>query len=217
MYRGGAEVQFHEVGIEGGAQDLFGSVYKDLRRVAAHMIHRNGGMDTLEATELVHEAFLRFNRSKPQAWENQCHFFSAAAEAMRRILIEDARRKHTLRRGAGFHLVNLDSIQVAEDAPSDVLLAVDEAIERLELVDPVKAQLIKLRFFAGCTVTEVASLLSMGERTVKWHWAFARDWLIEEMTAGQNERAARALKSGARKQGMRTTGLGEVRDADGEL
>jgi RNA polymerase sigma factor (TIGR02999 family) len=181
----GFAVQCHETDTEGVAQDFFVSVYKDLRRVAAHMIHRDGGAHTLQATALVHEAFLRFNRSKPQAWENQCHFFSAAAEAMRRILIEHARRNHTLRRGSGFRPVNLDGIQVAEDAPSDVLLAVDEALEKLALADPLKAELIKLRFFAGCTVTEVASLMNMGERTVKWHWAFARAWLIEEMTAGQ--------------------------------
>jgi RNA polymerase sigma factor (TIGR02999 family) len=179
-------VHFPEAGNGEDAPDLFESVYKDLRRVAAQMIRHNGDAHTLQATALVHEAFLRFKRSKPQAWENQCHFFSAAAEAMRRILIEHARRKHALRRGAGFRPVNLDGIQVAEEAPSEVLLAVDEALEKLARADPLKAELVKLRFFAGCTVTEVASLMDMGERTVKWHWAFARAWLIEEMTAGQS-------------------------------
>lgn len=177
--------QFPAAETGGCAQELFESVYKDLRRLAAQMIRRSGDAHTLQATALVHEAFLRFNRSKPQAWENRCHFFSAAAEAMRRILIEHARRNHALRRGAGLRPMNLDGIQVAEDAPSDVLLAVDEALEELAVADPLKAELVKLRFFAGCSVAEVASLMGMGERTVKWHWAFARAWLIEKMTSGQ--------------------------------
>lgn len=172
-------------------RDLFDWVYEDLRRVAALMMDRHGEGHTLQATALVHEAFLRFNHSRPQTWESRSHFFSAAVEAMRRILIEHARRKKTLRRGSGVRSISLEGIQVAEDAPPEILLAVDEALEHLALVDPVKAEVVKLRFFAGCTVAEVASLMGMGERTVKWHWTFARAWLVDTMVArqsdGQNE------------------------------
>jgi len=148
------------------------------------MMDRHGEGHTLQATALVHEAFLRFSHSKPQTWENRSHFFSAAVEAMRRILIEHARRKHTLRRGLGVRPVNLDGIQVAEDAPPEILLAVDEAIERLALADPLKAEVVKLRFFAGCSNAEVASLMGMAERTVKWHWTFARAWLADAIVMG---------------------------------
>jgi len=185
MVGAGSMIQVFEVVRDEGVSDLFNKVYEDLRRVAAQMIDHHGEGHTLQATALVHEAFLRFSHSKPQTWENRSHFFSAAVEAMRRILIEHARRKHTLRRGSGVQSVNLDEIQVAEDAPPEILLAVDEAIERLALADPLKAEVVKLRFFAGCSNAEVASLMGMAERTVKWHWTFARAWLADAMIAGR--------------------------------
>jgi RNA polymerase sigma factor (TIGR02999 family) len=180
----GAITQGLEVVPSRGVRELFDWVYEDLRRVAAQMMDRHGEGHTLQATALVHEAFLRFSHSKPQTWENRGHFFSAAVEAMRRILIEHARRKHTLRRGSGVRSLNLDEIQVAEDAPPEILLAVDEALERLARADPVKAEVVKLRFFAGCSIAEVASLLGMAERTVKWHWTFARAWLADAIVMG---------------------------------
>ena len=183
----GATTRSREAVPNGGVRDLFDWVYEDLRRVAAQMMDHHGEGHTLQATALVHEAFLRFSHSKPQTWENRGHFFCAAVEAMRRILIEHARRKKTLRRGSGVRSISLEGIQVAEDAPPEILLAVDEALEDLALSDPVKAEVVKLRFFAGCTVAEVASLMGMGERTVKWHWTFARAWLIETMTSGRTD------------------------------
>ena len=146
---------------------------------------RDGGNYTLQATALVHEAFLRFSRSVPQAWDNRAHFFSAAVEAMRRILIEHARHKRTLRGGVGLKRVNLEAIQVAEDAPPEILLVVDEALERLTREDPVKGEVVKLRFFGGCSIAEVASLTGMAERTVKWHWTYARAWLADAIQGNQ--------------------------------
>jgi RNA polymerase sigma factor (TIGR02999 family) len=164
-------------------KDPFDWLYEDLHKVAAQMMAREGSAGTLQATALVHEAYLRFSHSSPHAWQNRRHFFSAAVEAMRRILIEHARKKMTLRRGQGLPALSLENIQVAEEAPSEVLLAVNEALERLDQLDPVKAEVVKLRFFTGYSNAEVASLMGMAERTVKWHWTFARAWLVDAIHA----------------------------------
>lgn len=170
------------------SRDPFDCVYDDLRKIAATMVAREGGARTLQATALVHEAFLRFQRSAPQTWDNRGHFFSAAVNSMRRILVEHARHRKTQRCGGGLQVRSLEGIQVAEQAPSEVLLAVDEALERLADVDPLKAEVVKLRFFAGFSIAEVAALLGIAERTVKWHWTFARAWLLDAILEGQNPR-----------------------------
>ena len=137
---------------------------------------------TLQATALVHEAFLRLSRGRSQQWQSPGHFYSAAAEAMRRILVEQARRKGSLRRGGGQPPLRLEEVQLAWEAPSDHLLAIDEALARLAGEDPVKAELVKLRFFAGLTVIEAGKVLGISERSVKRHWAFARAWLFDELS-----------------------------------
>lgn len=146
------------------------------------MMARRTPGQTLQATALVHEAFLRLSRAEPHPWQSPGHFYSAAAEAMRRILIEQARRKGSLRRGGGQQRLSLDDVQLALDTPADSLLALDEALNKLAAEDPVKAELVKLRFFAGLSVSEAGKLLGISERTVKRHWAFARAWLYQELT-----------------------------------
>jgi RNA polymerase sigma factor (TIGR02999 family) len=166
----------------GQAADLLPAVYEELRRLAGHMMAQRAPGQTLQATALVHEAFLRLSRAEPLPWQSPSHFYSAAAEAMRRILIDQARRKGTLRRGGGQERLNLDEVQLALDTPDDHLLAMDEALIKLAAEDPVKADLVKLRFFAGLSVAEAGRLLGISERSVKRHWAFARAWLYEELS-----------------------------------
>lgn len=166
----------------GPAADLLPVVYEELRRLAGQMMARRTPGQTLQATALVHEAFLRLSRGVPQPWQSPGHFYLAAAEAMRRILIEEARRKGSLRRGGGPQRLSLDAVQLALDTPGDHLLALDEALNKLAAEDPVKAELVKLRFFAGLTVAEAGKLLGISERTVKRQWAFARAWLYQELT-----------------------------------
>jgi RNA polymerase sigma factor (TIGR02999 family) len=157
-------------------------VYEELRRLAGHMMAIRVPGQTLQATALVHEAYLRLHRGGDQPWDSPAHFYSAAAEAMRRILIEQARRKGSLRRGGGQQRLSLDDVQLALDTPDDDLLALDEALEKLAADYPEKAELVKLRFFAGLSVEEAGRLLGISERTVKRHWAFARAWLYQELT-----------------------------------
>ncbi len=166
----------------GRAADLLPEVYEELRHLASQMMAHRAPGQTLQATALVHEAFLRLSRVEPQPWQSPAHFYAAAAEAMRRILIDQARRKGSLRRGGGQQRLNLDDVQLALDTPADHLLAVDEALTKLATEDPVKADLVKLRFFAGLSVAEAGKLLGISERSVKRHWAFARAWLYQELT-----------------------------------
>lgn len=168
--------------LAGQAADLLPAVYEELRHLASHMVARRTPGQTLQATALVHEAFLRLSRAETRPWDSPAHFYSAAAEAMRRILIDQARRKGSLRRGGGQQRLCLDDVQLALDTPDDQLLAIDEALKKLAAEDPVKAELVKLRFFAGLTVAEAGKLLGISERTVKRHWAFARAWLYQELT-----------------------------------
>jgi len=167
---------------ESAAAELLPAVYEELRRLASCMMARKPPGQTLQATALVHEAFLRLSRSENQLWDSPGHFYSAAAEAMRRILIEEARRKGSLRRGGGRLRLSLDEVQLASDTPADSLLAIDEALEKLAAEDPGKAELVKLRFFGGLSVVEAGKHLGISERTVKRHWAFARAWLYQELT-----------------------------------
>jgi RNA polymerase sigma factor (TIGR02999 family) len=161
------------------AEQLLPLVYDELRRLAAQRLAQEKPGQTLQATALVHEAYLRLvDVEKVQHWESRGHFFAAAAEAMRRILVEHARRSHAQKRGGGRK--KLDLREVAEDPAEDSvdLLALDDALRELEAKHPEKAQVVKLRFFAGSTLEETASLLGVSRATAQRHWAYARAWLF---------------------------------------
>jgi RNA polymerase sigma factor (TIGR02999 family) len=167
------------------AEELFPVVYEELRRVAASKMAHEAPGQTLQPTALVHEAWLRLVGHENPRWENRAHFFGAAAEAMRRILIDNARRKRALRHGGGqqrIHLDDVDPVAVAED---EQLLAVHEALDKLAAQDKVKAELVKLRYFVGLTITEAAEVLGISEPTAKRYWAYARAWLYREITSGE--------------------------------
>ncbi|MFO0849910.1 MAG: ECF-type sigma factor [Gemmataceae bacterium] len=158
-------------------------VYDELRNLAAARMAAESPGHTLDATALVHEAYLRLVGD--QRFDGRGHFFAAAAEAMRRILVEAARRKGRVRHGGGRRRVELDGLPAA--APPDDLLALDDALDRLAERDPVKADVVKLRFFAGLTVPEAAAALGVSVATAERHWAFARTWLYAELNdAGEN-------------------------------
>jgi RNA polymerase sigma factor (TIGR02999 family) len=159
------------------AERLLPLVYEELRKVAARQMANQPPGQTLQATALVHEAWLRLRHSPEQNWDNQGHFFVAAAEAMRRILVENARRKARLKRGGGQHRVDIDAVQVADTAPEDKVLVIHEALERLQTEDPYTARVVSLKFFGGLTNREVAQTLGVTERTVERDWAFGRSWL----------------------------------------
>ena len=162
------------------AEQLLPLVYDELRKLAAAQMAREKPGHTLDATALVHEAFLRLVGD--QHFENRRHFFAAAAEAMRRILVEAARRKGRDKRGGGRRRIDLDDACARTSAPDDNLLAIDEALTRLADLDPVRAQLVKLRFFAGLTMPEAAVALGISLATAERYWAFARTWLYAELS-----------------------------------
>jgi RNA polymerase sigma factor (TIGR02999 family) len=165
------------------ADRLLPLVYDELRRVAQAKL-RNERLDhTLQATALVHEAYLRLvdNPTNHLVWDSQAHFFAAAAEAMRRILIESARRKKSQKRGGDFQRVTLGAVEPQDRPREDKLLALDECLDRLEQIDARKAQLVKLRFFAGLTNAEAARVLGMSVATAERSWAFSRSWLQSAM------------------------------------
>ena len=163
------------------ADELLPLVYEELRKLAAHKMTHEAPGQTLQPTALVHEAWLRLAGSSEQNWDSRGHFFAAAAEAMRRILVDNARRKHRNKHGGDLCRVELTALDVAQTADDDQLLAVDEAVEKLAALDPVGAKLVKLRFFVGVSSVDAARLLSLSERTAKRTWAYARAWLHEEL------------------------------------
>jgi len=170
-----------DAGDSQAAAQLLPLVYSELRKLAAaKMAHEQPGQ-TLQPTALVHEAWLRLVGEEEVRFSGRAHFFAAAAEAMRRILIERARRKHSLKRGAGAQKVSLEELELAIEADDDTLLAVDEALMKLAKEDPDSAEFIKLRFFAGLTNRDAASALQIPERTARRHWSFARAWLYREL------------------------------------
>ena len=162
-------------------EDLLPLVYEELRRLAAARMAQEAAGQTLQATALVHEAWLRLVAGGQQMWENRGHFFGAAAEAMRRILIENARRKSRLKRGGDQVRVELTELDLAEATPDEKVLMIDEALERLEAEDPEKAKIVVMKFFGGLTNQEVAETLGITERTVERRWAFAKAWLFRSM------------------------------------
>ena len=164
------------------SEELLPLVYNELRRLAAARMAQEAAGHTLQPTALVHEAWLRLTGHTKQPWQNRAHFFGAAAEAMRRILIERARRKSRLKRGSGQALLDIADLDVMSAMPDDKILLVDEALEQLQAEDPEKARIVSLKFFAGLTNNQVAELLSVNERTVRRQWEFARAWLFERIT-----------------------------------
>jgi RNA polymerase sigma factor (TIGR02999 family) len=160
------------------AEQLLPLVYDELRKLAAEKMAEEKPGQTLQATALVHEAYVRLvDTEKAQKWDSRRHFFAAAAEAMRRILIERARRKRTAKHGGQRQQVSLDEVAVAAEARSDDVLALDEALTRLAAEDPVKAQLVTLRYFAGLSVQQAADALGISRATADRYWAYARTWL----------------------------------------
>ena len=156
-------------------------VYDELRKLAAQRMAQEQPGQTLQPTALVHEAWLRLVGDENPRFEGRRHFFASAAEAMRRILIDRARQKLSLKRGAGAERVNLDELEVAATADDGSLLALDEALAKLVQEDPESAEFIKLRFFVGLTNQEAAEALGIPERTARRHWSFARAWLFREI------------------------------------
>jgi RNA polymerase sigma factor (TIGR02999 family) len=154
-------------------------VYEDLKRLAAaRMCHEKEGQ-TLQPTALVHEAWLWLIRSGQPVWENRAHFFSAAEQAMRRVLIQNARRKARLKRGGGQDRVEMDEEDLAGTTPEEKVLLIQEALEAFRAEDPEKAKIVELKFFGGLTSREVAVRLGVTERTVERHWAYAKAWLFQ--------------------------------------
>jgi RNA polymerase sigma factor (TIGR02999 family) len=166
------------------AEELLPLVYEELRHLAAHKMAHEPPGQTLQPTALVHEAWLRLTAGQNVQWAGRAHFFGAAAEAMRRILIDNARRKQALRRGGGQPRLDIQEVEVAAGMADDELLAVHEALEKFAALDAKKAELVKLRYFAGLSIKEVAELLDISEPTAKRHWAYARAWLYREIQRG---------------------------------
>jgi len=155
-------------------------VYEELHKLAAQKMARESPGQTLQATALVHEAWLRLGGADQPTWQNRAHFFGAAAEAMRRILIDSARRKKAARHGGHLERVTASAMDIAADA-DDRLLVIHEALERLAAHDALKAELVKLRYFVGLTIVQAAQVLGISEATAKRHWAYARAWLYREI------------------------------------
>jgi len=168
----------------GAAEELMRAVYDELRRLAAAKMAGERAEQTLQPTALVHEAWLRLGGDHQAPWNGRAHFFSAAAEAMRRILIDRARRRRRIRHGSGQRPLNLDDVEEpVAAADAEHLLAVDEALERLGAEDADRARLVKLRYFAGLTLEEAAQVLGISESTAKRWWTFSRAWLFRELQA----------------------------------
>jgi RNA polymerase sigma factor (TIGR02999 family) len=162
------------------AEQLLPLVYEELRRVAAQKMAREMAGQTLQATALVHEAWIRVGGGN-QNWENRAHFFGAAAEAMRRILIDRARSKRAERHGGSLERVDIDEIEIVAEVQGDELLAVHEALDEFAAHDPVKAELVKLRYFVGLTLSEAADVLRISVPTAKLFWTYARAWLFRKI------------------------------------
>ncbi|HEX7654790.1 MAG TPA: ECF-type sigma factor [Verrucomicrobiae bacterium] len=168
-------------GESSASEQLLPMVYKELRDLAmARMLHESPG-HTLQPTALVHEAWLRLIGDRNQNWKGRAYFFAAAAEAMRRILVEHARRKARLKHGGGQQRFNIDDLELMAVPPDDKVLLVNEALEQLEKTNPERARVVVLKFFGGMTNKEAADSLGLGERTVERHWMCAKVWLFQQL------------------------------------
>jgi RNA polymerase sigma factor (TIGR02999 family) len=161
------------------SNELLPLVYEELRRLAAARMQQEMAGHTLQPTALVHEAWMRMVGEGDRTWKNRAHFFAAAAECMRRILIESARRKSRLKRGGGQVRLNIDDLELSAASADDKILLIDEAVARLEKDDPEKARVVVMKFFGGMTNQEIAEHLGVTERTVERHWAYARACLFK--------------------------------------
>jgi RNA polymerase sigma factor (TIGR02999 family) len=185
------------------ANKLLPLVYDELRRLAAQKLSHEAPGQTLEATALVHEAYLRLvGQQDQQRWDSRRHFFAAAAEAMRRILVENARRKRSRKHGGGLARHDLDDVQPAAPQLDEELLALDEALTRLAAKDPLKAELVKLRHFAGLTVEQAAQALDISSTTANRYWAYARAWLHQEITRGHAAAVGRPAETDKEQESM---------------
>ena len=174
-----------EHGDGNAAEELLPLVYEELRKLATARLANELAGQTIQPTALVHEAWIKLSGSNHQQWNGRGHFFGAAAEAMRRILIDRARKRNRERHGAGLQRVNLDSVDIAVNTDDETLLQLNDALEKFALESPDKAELVKLRYFAGLTLAEAAKSKNISLATAKRHWAYARAWLLCELRATQ--------------------------------
>jgi RNA polymerase sigma factor (TIGR02999 family) len=170
-----------EQGDAKSTDELLPVVYNELRRLAAHKMANEPAGHTLQPTALVHEAWLKLVAPTAQSWQNRAHFFGAAAEAMRRILIARARRKGRQRRGSGAEHLDADEIEIASPVPDDQFLALNDALDRFAALEPQQAELVKLRYFVGLKIEEAAEVLGISKATAKRWWVYARAWLFNEI------------------------------------
>jgi RNA polymerase sigma factor (TIGR02999 family) len=171
-----------EQGDAKAADELLPLVYEELRRLAARKISHEPPGQTLQATALVHEAYIRLVGPEAQNWNSRTHFFAAAAEAMRRILIDNARRKKRLKHGGGQQKIDLNDAEITANGPSTDLIALDEALSKLYIEEPKVADLVKMRFYAGLSLDQAATALGISRRTADRYWAYARAWLYQEIS-----------------------------------
>ena len=177
-----------EQGDPRAAEQLLPLVYDELRKLAGQRLAGEKPGQTLQATALVHEAYLRLvDAERVPNWDSRGHFFAAAAEAMRRILIDNARRKRTEKHGGNHRRWDLDDVDLTVDVPSGDVLALDEALRKLEAAEPVKAELVKLRYFAGLSIDDAARVLGIAPATAKRHWVYARAWLFRTMEGADRQ------------------------------
>jgi RNA polymerase sigma factor (TIGR02999 family) len=165
-------------------EQLLPLVYDDLRRLAGYRLARLAPGQTLQPTALVHEAWLRLAAEEKRTWQNRAHYFAAAAEAMRRVLVDHVRSRTRLKRGGGQLRMNISELDLAAASPDEKVLLIDEALERLRAEDAPKARIVVLKFFGGLTDGEVARSLGVTERTVERHWAYAKAWLLRYLSKG---------------------------------
>ncbi|MBN2181174.1 MAG: sigma-70 family RNA polymerase sigma factor [Sedimentisphaerales bacterium] len=173
-----------EQGDPRATEELLPLVYEELRLLAAQKMSQESPGQTLQATALVHEAYIRLLEGKDQNWNSRGHFFRAAAEAMRRILVEIARRKKTQRHGDEQAHRSYDGIEIPIDTLPEDIISLDEALTKLAAQEPALAEVVKLRYFAGLTMEQIAGIMSVSRRTATSYWAYARSWLRREITAG---------------------------------
>jgi len=171
-----------EQGDPRATEQLLPLVYNELRKLAAAKLANEKPGQTLQATALVHDAYIRLVDQECQRWDNRGHFFVAAAEAMRRILVDSARRRQSLRRGGDLEHRSLDDLAISGPEPDDKVLAVSEALEQLSATDQTAAELVKLRYFAGLTGKDAAAALGLAERSADRLWVYARAWLLKHLT-----------------------------------
>ena len=169
------------------SEELLPLVYAELRQLAMARMDQEAAGQTLQATALVHEAWLRMVGDGDRTWQNRAHFFGAAAEAMRRILVENARRKSRLKRGGGQIRLDIEDLDLVAATPDDKVLLMDDALEQLRVEDPEKARIVVMKFFGGLTNQEVAENLDVTERTVERQWAYAKAWLLPANSSDNSE------------------------------